>query len=109
MARITVKCIVWDENLQLSENKYDYIWIADCLFFRKYHKALEHTLSELLEDSDEEGRVFIMGPNRSNTMWEFIDNIESDNIFEHTVEEMEEDPAIVEDIPSPTESKLIQG
>ena len=97
LPRITVKWIVWDEGLQLSENKYHYICIADWLFFRKYHRALEHTISELLEDSDEEGRVFIMGPNRSNTMWEFIDKVEQDNIFEHSVEEIEEDRAVVED------------
>lgn len=95
--RITVKWIVWDEGLQLSEKKYDFICIADWLFFRKYHKALEHTISELLDDSDEEGRVFIMGPNRSNTMWEFIDKVEQDNIFEHSVEEIEEERAVVED------------
>ena len=90
LSRISVKCIVWDENLKLSENKYDYIWIADCLFFRKYHRALEHTLSELLEDSDEEGRVFIMGPNRSNTLWEFIDEVDQNEIFDHTVEKVQE-------------------
>ena len=70
------------------KNKYDYICIADCLFFRKYHKALELTLSELLEDSDEEGRVFIMGPNRSNTLWEFVDELEQENIFDHNIEEI---------------------
>lgn len=91
-SRISVKCIVWDENLKLSENKYDYIWIADWLFFRKYHKALEHTLSELLEDSDEEGRVFIMGPNRSNTLWEFIDEVDQNNIFDHTVQKWGNSP-----------------
>lgn len=74
--------------ISLQKNKYDYIWIADCLFFRKYHKALEQTLSELLEDSDEEGRVFIMGPNRSNTLWEFIDELDQENIFDHNIEEI---------------------
>ena len=88
MQRIKVKQIIWDENYQLSDQKYDYICISDCLFFRKFHKALQHTISELLEDNDEEGRVFIMGPNRSNTLWEFIEGVEENEIFDHNIEEV---------------------
>jgi predicted nicotinamide N-methyase len=59
MDKIEVKTIVWDENIIPPEEKFDYIVVSDCLFFRKFHKALEHTLSQMLEDGDEEGRVFI--------------------------------------------------
>ena len=86
--RIKVKQIIWDENKQLSDQKYHYICVADCLFFRKFHKSLEHTICELLEDSDEEGRVFIMGPNRDGTLWEFMEGVKENEVFDSNVEEI---------------------
>ena len=38
--RIKWKQIVWDENFT-SDEKFDYIWMADWLFFREFHQALQ--------------------------------------------------------------------
>lgn len=64
--------------------------MADWLFFREYHLALQITLSELLQDSDEESRVLIVGPNRSNTVNEFIDTLSEGQMFDHSIEPMKE-------------------
>lgn len=71
LAKIKIQRIVWDENFT-SEEKYDYIVMSDCLFFRDFHGALQNTWKELLVNTSEEGRVFIVGPNRSNTLNEFV-------------------------------------
>ena len=94
--RVTIKHIVWDEDYR-SEHKYDYIFMADCLFFRDYHSALQNTLSELLQDSDEEGRVLIVGPNRSNTVNEFIDTITEGEMFDHNIDPIDDLIAKIED------------
>lgn len=39
-----------------------------------------------------------MGPNRSNTMVEFIDQVKSDGTFEHSIEEMDNAGAEIQSI-----------
>lgn len=107
MNRIQIKQIVWDEDFR-SDNKYDYVCMADCLFFRDFHEALQVTIAELLEDSDEEGRVLIVGPNRSNTVSEFIDTLNKGEMFDHSIDPIDDYVARVDDESDPlSKSKRI--
>lgn len=96
VARVVIKHIVWDEEFQ-SDHKYDYIFMADWLFFRDYHEALQNTLAELLQDSDDEGRVLIVGPNRSNTVNEFVSTINEAQMFDHNIDPIDDLIATIED------------
>ena len=49
-----------------SEQKYQTILIADCLFFKDYHSALITTIFELLDDN-EDSFCWIIAPKRGGT------------------------------------------
>ena len=42
----------------------------------------------MLDRDNENSKVFIIGPNRGNTLWEFIEKVEGEKMFEHSIKEM---------------------
>ncbi|KRX09675.1 hypothetical protein PPERSA_02547 [Pseudocohnilembus persalinus] len=61
--------LIWDVNYTSNE-KYNRIIIADCLFFKQYHQALVETLANLLDKQN--GVIYIIGPKRGDSMDIFL-------------------------------------
>lgn len=68
--------LCWDKNLSF-EIKYDYILLADCLFFSKYHVDLVKNIKDLLE---KDGRCIIFSPPRGKTMEDFLNLCENNHL-----------------------------
>ena len=64
---VSAKKLLWDEHCDLSalESQFDFIIIADCLFFTQCHSGLLYVIESLLKDS---GSVIIMAPQRKDTL-----------------------------------------
>jgi len=71
---VTASTLLWDEGLTVQDvpdaGTFDFIFAADCLFFRQYQRALVHTIAVLLRPG---GKAFLLAPTRGGTMREFLD------------------------------------
>jgi predicted nicotinamide N-methyase len=66
------KVLLWDRNntLSVSEFKYDYVIISDCIFFKNYHEDLIETIYNLISD---DGICIIIAPPRGDSLEKFLD------------------------------------
>lgn len=74
---VNASTFVWDRN-KIITDKYDYVIIADCLFFEKYHIDLVINIKNLLNDS---GKCIIMSPPRGKTMDNFLNICIENNLI----------------------------
>lgn len=65
--KITVVPIVWDESLQISGNKYDYVCITDSNFSSEFSQTLIRTIPNILTQVDDQERVFLLGKTTCQT------------------------------------------
>ena len=74
------KLIIFDfDKIIIEKNKkFDIIIAADCLFFKDFHKDLIWLLSNSLKKN---GFIFLLQPNRGNTMKLFLEKIKISLLF----------------------------
>jgi hypothetical protein len=60
----------FDDVIKSEEDRYDYILMADCLFFKNYHDDLLHTINIFLKDT---GTCIIVAPSRGKSMNVFLE------------------------------------
>ena len=87
---VEVKMLIWDKEFKAAE-KFDYILIADCLYYVIYHDALIHTITELMHPKS---TCIIIAPKRGVTMDQFMEKIALCKAFkcsvtEHITEEVD--------------------
>lgn len=83
------KVLLWNRNIKIEDekDKFDIILISDCLFFRKYHIDLCHTIKEYLNSK---GECIILSPKRGNSLKEFLEIAINFNYFNIEVKEKAE-------------------
>ncbi|CAI2375999.1 unnamed protein product [Moneuplotes crassus] len=85
---ISVKQITWDESLQVSGTRYDYICITGSHFSQEFVQILEKIVPTVLSVVDDQERVFLLGPTSEEDISQFEDNV-GDTIFESKKEEID--------------------
>eukprot|EP00352_Strombidinopsis_acuminata_P001154 CAMPEP_0176346024 /NCGR_PEP_ID=MMETSP0126-20121128/5912_1 /TAXON_ID=141414 ORGANISM="Strombidinopsis acuminatum, Strain SPMC142" /NCGR_SAMPLE_ID=MMETSP0126 /ASSEMBLY_ACC=CAM_ASM_000229 /LENGTH=99 /DNA_ID=CAMNT_0017693323 /DNA_START=458 /DNA_END=757 /DNA_ORIENTATION=- len=51
--KVTINQLIWSTELDVNQpmdKKFDFIFIADCLYFSNFHKELVHTLRSLMHE-----------------------------------------------------------
>ena len=86
-----IEQIIWSEEFQWHEEKFDALICADCFFFKKYLKGLVSSIPELLHV---DGKAYFIAPERDGTLQLFIQLIKETakfniQIFEHFDEEVD--------------------
>ncbi len=66
-----IKELVWSLDQDKTSKKYDLIILADCLFFKDFHKELIATLLNLLKNSD--SWIIMIVPERGDSLQKFLD------------------------------------
>lgn len=63
--------LVWSLDQDKISKKYDLIILADCLFFKDFHKELIATLLNLLKNPD--SSIIMIVPERGDSLQKFVD------------------------------------
>ena len=95
---IESKLVVWNKDYITAE-KVDYIIMAECLYYEKWHDDLLGTIKALMHDKSV---CLIIAPKRGNSMQLFIEKAKTDFVCEvnesitpevdKKIEDMSKDP-----------------
>lgn len=87
LSNISVKQITWDESLQVSGTRYDYICITGSNFSQEFSQILEKIIPNVLSLIDDQERVFLLGPTSPESISDFEEKV-GDGIFDSSKEEI---------------------
>lgn len=87
---VSAERLLWDEHCDLSglALQFDFVIVADCLFFTQCHSGLLHVIKTLLKDN---GLAIIMAPQRKDTLKLFC----SKSASQFSLEEIENYDSVV--------------